>query len=175
MHGDRAVGARDPDVHVQAEGVVAPDDVAKDLVVSPVVRRVDDALVLPAAPRMRAGAAERELQLARDTVELAAPLLHRGRRLAEVLAAAGAHLDLGRDQLADDVRCEIGLERRRIDLLEAIGERERVRVEQRELLFDGEREVGAGVEVVAALRDQLLPGDALLVAHSAQRVAVRGG
>ena len=106
---------------------------------------------------------------------LAAPLLHRDCRLAEVLAAAGSHLDLRRDQLADDVRGEIGLERRCIDLLEAIRQRQRLRVEQRELLFDGEGEVGAGLEVVAALRDQLLPGDALLVAHSAQRVSVRGG
>ena len=45
-------------------------------------------------------------------------------------------------------------------------------VEERELLLDGEREVGAGVEVLAALREELLPGDALLVAHSAERVAV---
>ena len=172
VHRDRAVGARDPDVHVETERVVAPDDVAKDLVVSAVVRRVDDPLVLPAAPRMRPGAAERELQLARDAVDLGAPLAHRGRGLAEVLAPAGAHLDLGCDQLADDVRCEIGLERRGVELLEAIGERERVRIEQRELLFDGEREVGAGLEVVAALRDQLLPGDALLVAHSRESVAV---
>ena len=29
-----------------------------------------------------------------------------------------------------------------------------------------EGEVGAGLEVVAALREELLPGDALLVAHS---------
>ena len=27
-------------------------------------------------------------------------------------------------------------------------------------------EIGAGLEVVAALREELLPGDALLVAHS---------
>ena len=175
VHGDRAVGAGDPHVHVQTEGVVPPHDVAKDLVVPPVVRRVDDALVLPAAPRVRPGAAERKLQLARDTVDLAAPLLHGGRRLAEVLAATGAHLDLRGDQLADDVRGEVGLECGGVDLLEAIRERERVRVEERELLLDGDREVGAGVEVVAALRDQLLPGDALFVAHSAQRVAVPVG
>lgn len=31
---------------------------------------------------------------------------------------------------------------------------------------NGEGEVGAGLEVVAALREELLPGDALLVAHS---------
>jgi hypothetical protein len=31
---------------------------------------------------------------------------------------------------------------------------------------NGEGEVGAGLEVVSALREELLPGDALLVAHS---------
>ena len=46
--GDRAVGAVDRDVHVEAEAVVAPDDVPEDLVVAAVVRRVDDPLVLPA-------------------------------------------------------------------------------------------------------------------------------
>ena len=71
---------RMPDVHVQAEGVVAPDDVAEQLVVAPVVRRVDDPLVLPAAPRMRAGRAEQDALLARERVQLRAPLGHlRGR------------------------------------------------------------------------------------------------
>ena len=173
VNGDRAIGTGDPHMHVQAEGVVAPDDITEDLVVAAVVGCVDDPLVLPAAPRMRPRAAERDLQFTRDAVNLAAPLLHRCGRLAEVLTPPGPHLDLRRDQLADDVRCEIRLERRRVDLFEAIREREGVRIEECELLFDGEREVGAGVEVVAALRDQLLPGDALLVAHSAQRVSVR--
>jgi hypothetical protein len=36
---------------------------------------------------------------------------------------------------------------------------------------NGEGEVGAGLEVVAALREELLPGEALLVAHSAESVA----
>src|SRR6266545_5320166 len=49
---DHAVEAADADVDVDAEAVVAPDDVAEDLVISPVVGRVDDPLVLPGAPRM---------------------------------------------------------------------------------------------------------------------------
>src|SRR5215217_4576253 len=44
---DGAVGAVDGDVEVLAEAVVAPDDVAQDLVVPAVVRRVDDPLLLP--------------------------------------------------------------------------------------------------------------------------------
>ena len=106
--GDRAVAAADPDVHVEAEGVVAPDDVAEELVVAAVVRRVDDPLVLPAAPRVRAGRAEREPELAREGAELRPPLDHRRGRLGEVGALAGPHLGLGRDQLADQVRLDVG-------------------------------------------------------------------
>ena len=58
----RAIGAVDADVHVQPEGVVAPDDVAEELVVAAVVRRVDDALLLPRAPRMRAGGRESDAE-----------------------------------------------------------------------------------------------------------------
>src|SRR5207247_8972891 len=57
-HGDRSVGPANPDVNVDAEAVVAPDDVLQEIVVPPVVRRVDDALVLPAAPGMSAGRRE---------------------------------------------------------------------------------------------------------------------
>ena len=71
VDGDRAIGACDADVDVQAERVVAPDDVAQQLVVASVVRRVDDALVLPAAPWMRGGAAEPDPQLARRPNEAA--------------------------------------------------------------------------------------------------------
>src|SRR5262249_22041909 len=91
--GYRAVGTGEPDVHGETERVVAPDDVAKELVVTPVVRRVDDALVLPPAPRVRAGCAERQLLLTRERVELGAALLHRRRGLLETGAAAGTDLD----------------------------------------------------------------------------------
>src|SRR6478752_7536596 len=55
---DRTVGAVDADVDVLAERVVAPDDIAEHLVVEAVVRRVDDPLLLPRAPRVRAGRGE---------------------------------------------------------------------------------------------------------------------
>src|ERR671929_157410 len=88
----------------QAERVVAPDDVAEDLVVAPVVRRIDDPLVLPAAPRVRARPAERDSEVAHERMQLRAPLAHARRSLGEPAAAAGADLDLGRDQLAHEVR-----------------------------------------------------------------------
>src|SRR5215210_1293312 len=56
----RPVRAGDADVDVEAEAVVPPDDVAKDLVVPAVVRRVDDPLLLPWAPRVRPRAAEND-------------------------------------------------------------------------------------------------------------------
>ena len=168
VHGDRAIGPRDPHVHVQPEGVVPPDDVAEELVVPPVVRRVDDPLVLPAAPRMRRRAAEGDRELARDRVDLPAALSHRGRDLAEPRALARSHLDLGRDQLSDDVRRKVGLDRRRIDVLESVRQLQRLRIEERELLLDGDGQVGPGVERLARLREQLLPGNPLLLAHPAR-------
>ena len=65
-----------------------------------------------------------------------AALERRGRRLGERLAAAGADLDLGGDQLADEVRLELGAAGRGLQLLEAVDEPERHRVEDGELLLD---------------------------------------
>src|SRR5205085_5439488 len=104
--GDRAVGALDRHVDVEAEARVPPDDVLEDLVVPRVVRRVDAPLVLPATPGMRARAAEADPELAHELRELGTPLAHPGRDLRERLAAAGLDLDLGRDQLADEVLLE---------------------------------------------------------------------
>ena len=99
-----------------------------------------------------------------------ATFLHRRRSFGEVLAAAGAHLDFGGDQLADDIRREVGLDRRRVELLEAVGELERLRIEERELLLHRDGEVGAAVEVLAGLRQQVLPRHLLLVAHGQEGI-----
>ena len=153
---DRAVGSADPDVDVEPEAVVAPDDVAEDLVVPPVVRRVDDPLLLPRRPGVRAGRAERQLQRLDERLELGAPLHERGRDLGEGLAAPGLHLDLGGDQLADEVRLERRPLGRRLDLLEAVDEVEARRVEERELLLDRDGEVGALVECLAGVAEELV-------------------
>ena len=122
------------------------DDVAQHLVVAAVVRRVDDPLLLPRAPRMRAGGAERDPARLGDVAELLPPLAEQRRGLGERVAAPGADLDLGRDQLADEVRLELRAERGLLELLEAVDETERLRVEERELLLDRDREVGDGFE-----------------------------
>ena len=140
---DRTVGAADADVDVEAERVVAPDDVAEQLVVPAVVRRVDDPLLLPRRPRMRAGRAERDPERIDERLQLRPALGHRRGNLGEALAAPGLDLDLGRDQLADEVRLERRPLRRRLHLLEPVDEVERRRIEQRELLLDRDREVGA--------------------------------
>ena len=82
-HLERAVGAPDPDVNVEAERVVLPDDVAEELVVAPVVRRVDDPLVLPVRPRVGAGGAEREAERLDERDELVAALGDRPRHVGE--------------------------------------------------------------------------------------------
>jgi hypothetical protein len=154
-------------VHVETERVVAPHHVPEELVVSPVVRRVDDALVLPPAPRVSAGRAERQLLLTGKRVDLRAPLLHRRGRFLEPGTAARADLDLGGDQLADDVVGELRLLGSRLQRLEAVRQLERLGVEERELLFHGERQVGARFELGAVAREHLLPRPPLLLAHFA--------
>ena len=167
---DRAVAALDADVDVQPEGVVAPDHVLQQLVVPPVVRRVDDPLLLPARPRVRADRAEQHALVARERVQLRAALGHLRGRLAELGALAGAHLDLGRDQLADEVRLEVGAARRRLEILEAVDQLERPGVEDRELLLDREREVGSVLERVARERELLVGRELLFLAHAGRRL-----
>src|SRR5581483_12353392 len=70
----------------------------------------------------------------------------------EAVVAAGADLDLGEDQLARDRAVEHGVRSRRLaQLLEARGERERPRIEDRELLLEADGEVRRGLEHLAGL------------------------
>ena len=80
---DGAVGSVDRHVDVEAEAVVAPDDVAQELVVAAVVRGVDDPLLLPRAPGMRAGRAEGDADRARQLGQLRAALAQPRRGLVE--------------------------------------------------------------------------------------------
>ncbi len=76
---DRAVAALHADVDVDAERVVAPRHVAQGLLDELVVRRVDDRLIRPARPRVRAGRAQLDAQTIRDA-----------RRAADGVRASGA-------------------------------------------------------------------------------------
>ena len=165
VDGDRPVGAADADVDVQPEGVVPPDDVAEQLVVAAVVRRVDDPLVLPAAPRVRPGRAERDAERPGERPELRPPLPHLLRGLGEALAASGANLHLGGDQLADQVLVHRRARCGRLQVLETVDERERLRVEDRELLLDGERQIGAGLVGSARRLEQLAVRNRLRFTH----------
>ena len=107
---------------VQAEGVVAPDDVTEQLIVRAVVRRVDDPLLLPGTPGMGADRGERDPEAARELVELCAPLADLRGRLGEAVAAARANFDLGGNQLADEVLFEGRSLGGRLQLLEAVRE-----------------------------------------------------
>ena len=80
MDADRAVGAADADVDVDPEAVVAPDDVAEELVVPPVVRRVDDPLLLPRAHGCVPVAPSAIPSPSADARELLAALAHARRR-----------------------------------------------------------------------------------------------
>ena len=98
------------DVRVDAERVVAPDDVPEDLVVPAVVGRVDDPLVAPARPGVRARRAEREAERLdeRRAAALGARRARAGTSANDALLPR-LDLDLRGDQLADEVRLEHGV------------------------------------------------------------------
>src|SRR5918995_5217166 len=163
--GDGAVGAANADVNVHAERVVAPGDVAKALLDQPVVRRVDDRLVLPGAPRVRAGRAERDSVSGGQLDNLAAALRHRSRHFRERVAAPRAHLYLGGDELSDEVTLELGTSRRGEELFEAADHVEAVRIEDGELLLDRNREVTCALVLLAREAKLLYGTQALGVTH----------
>ena len=70
------------------------------------------------------------------------------RGLLEGVAAAGADLHLGGDQLADQVLLERRPLRGRLQVLEAIRQVERLGIEDGELLLDRDREVLRGFELL---------------------------
>ncbi len=170
----RPVGSADPDVDVLDERHVAPRDVLEPFGDASVVRRVDQPHVLPARPGMRARARQRDPERVRELRQLRPVLREAGHGLGERLGAAGAHLDLRGDQLPREQVRERRVICRRDELLEAVDEAERVRVEQGELLLDRKREVPTGVELLARVPDLLGRGETLLVAHGAVTLGVAG-
>jgi hypothetical protein len=109
--------------------------------------------------------AEQDSQLVGQRAQLLAPLTHLGRRLGEALAATGSHLRLRGDQLTDQVRLDLPAGRQSLQLLETIVERERVGIEQRELLLDRHGEVAAVLELFARRRQLLVERKRLFLAH----------
>src|ERR1035437_4807394 len=114
---------------------------------------------------MGAACAEQDAQLVGQRAQLLAPQAHLGRRFSEALTATGPDLCLGGDQLADEVRFDLAPRGEGLQLLEAIVERERVGIEQRELLFDRHGEVASTLELFACRRQLLVDRKLLLLAH----------
>ena len=162
-----AVGAPDPDMNVEAERVVLPHDVAEELVVAPVVRRVDDSLVFPVRPRVGAGGAECEAERLDERDQLVTAVGDQPRHIRERLDLAGLDLGLGGNQLSGEVPLGFGAGRGRLDVFEAVDEVERDRIEQRELFLDGHGEIGGLLEALTGVSEELICWNALLVAHGA--------
>jgi hypothetical protein len=96
---------------------------------------------------MGAGGGQPHAALGGEREQPHARLALPGERVVDVGPAAGANLDLGRDQLPGDrLREHLVLERGSGQLLVALGQPERAGVEDRELLLDAHREVLGGVE-----------------------------
>ena len=91
---DRAVRVPDPDVNVEAEGVVPPRDVAQFAKEPPVVLGVDDPLLPPRAPRMRSGRHQERVALGGQAEQVGARLPLAGQRGGERRPLVAADLDL---------------------------------------------------------------------------------
>ena len=117
---------------------------------------------------MRSRRREPHPELVRQAEELGAPLAETLRRLREVGTPAGADLDLGRDQLADERAVEVAPDRGGLELLEAVYEPERLGIEDRELLLDREREVLRLVESFPGETQRLIRARALRLCHRAK-------
>jgi hypothetical protein len=63
------------------------------------------------------------------------------------------------------VPLEVGSDRSRLELLEPVDEAERVRVEERELLLDSDREVVRLLELLPGRAQLLVRGQALRLSH----------
>ena len=85
---------------------------------------------------MRSRGAEREVEPPRELEQLPPPLHHDRGGLSERLAPARADLDLGGDQLADEMLFDLRPLRGRLEVLEAVDEAEVARIEDGELLLD---------------------------------------
>ena len=140
-HGDRPIDAADSHVDVLAPGVVAPGDVLELVFDGAVMRRVDDALVLPRREGVGARGAQRETLLAGMGKEGAAAGDDVAGRVAERVTLGRGDLDLAREQLAEDARAKI-VGGAVAQELEGAGERETAGVEDLELLLEADREVG---------------------------------
>src|SRR4051812_22459237 len=102
---------------------------------------------------MRAGAAEPDAELARQREQPPARLALAGEGVRKRVALRRADLDLGGVQLAGDALLEDVVRAARfVDLLEALRERQRVGVEDLELLLDPYGEVGRFLERLARTR-----------------------
>ena len=96
---------------------------------------VDEALCAEVGPRVRAGGAQRDAVTGGEREQRAAELALAGHGVGEVVAAAGADLDLAGDQLAADRLGERALGGV-AQLLEAADHVEAGRVEDGELLLE---------------------------------------
>jgi hypothetical protein len=132
---------------VETESVVPPRDVLEIVGDAAVVRRVDDALVLPRAPRVCPGRPEPDVLLRGKREQPVAALGLARNGVHEVLSLARSDLDLRRDQLTGNrLRKQVVFACGREQALERVRQREVRRIEQSELFLEPDREVGRGFE-----------------------------
>src|SRR5262249_15190280 len=130
----------------------------------------DDPLLLPVRPGVCPRGAQRDRKRLDDRCELCPPFRHPCWHLRKARAAPGLDLDLGRDQLADEMWVDGRSARRGLDVLEPVHEVERGRVEEGEFLLYRHREILPGLELLAREPELLVRAQTLLVAHGSGQI-----
>ena len=145
--GDRAIRAAHAHVDVEAPGVVSLGDPAELLAKPRVVGGVDDPLIQVVGPWMRARGGEGKPHPLGEREQPRPMLALKLHRPGEALRAPGADLDLRGDQLPGRrLGQQLVLQAGGVEVLEAVAQVEALRIDDRELLLEADREVGRGVE-----------------------------
>ena len=146
------VGPPDPDMNMEAPGVVPLCHPAQVALEPAVMLGLDDVLVQIVGPGMGAHRSQGQSHLVGDPEQPLAPRALPSRGVGEGLAPPRTDLDLGVDQFALDRVGELRIAQAGLlHLLEPMLEIEDGGVQDRELLLDPDREVGRGLEQPANL------------------------
>ena len=159
---DRLLWIVDGDMHVHAEDQLAPGDVLELVDEVPVAVARGDPLALEEAERVRAGRADAQALLARDSGHVRAQLQQFTLDVAGVAADRRRDLEHRLHQLGVDPRLQLMAGDRLQHGVDVLDEIERLAVEEHVLLLDPERvRVGLAERVVedAAPGDGALAGD----------------
>jgi hypothetical protein len=154
---DRLVGVVEPDVDVDPEDDLLPRDELEAGHELAVARPRDDPLLLPQREGMGARGAHGQVELGGHGLDRPPQPTQLGPGLRDAVAGAGGDLADRFHELRLDVAGDPGLGQRLEQRLDRVGEVERLRVDDHQLLLDADREGSPREGVLHKRQDMLAP------------------